>query len=139
MVSDPHRELREQDDHASILPGIDVSSSPSLASSPAEYPKRFRKDRSSSSYWPSDESDQSSHDQQAKSGATTNACVYELLRCVAEISRNKNDPPFRMEWTITQDKVTVHAGAREYCTTNDGNFVHKTHRMGFWQRASNYS
>ncbi|CZT13061.1 uncharacterized protein RAG0_16655 [Rhynchosporium agropyri] len=45
MVSDPNRELREQDDHANVLPDIGVSSSPSLASSPAEYPnKRFRKD-----------------------------------------------------------------------------------------------
>ncbi|KAF4636779.1 hypothetical protein G7Y89_g1327 [Cudoniella acicularis] len=140
IVSDPRRELRGQEIHAHALPSTGLSSSPSMPSSPPEFPnKRFRKDRSSSSYWPSDESDQSSHDQRAKSEATTNACIYELLRCVTEISRNKNDSPFRLEWTITQDTVTVHAGSHEYCTTNDGNFVHKAHRMGCWQRASNYS
>jgi hypothetical protein len=111
-----------------------------MSSSPPEFPhKRFRKDRSSSSYWPSDESDQSSHDQRAKSEATTNACIYELLRCVTEISRDKNDSPFRLEWTITQDTARVHAGSHEYTTINDGNFVHKAHHMGYWQRASNYS
>jgi len=140
IVSDPRRELRDQEIHTHNLPSTGLSSSPSIPSSPPEYPnKRFHKDRSSSSYWPSDESDQSSYDQRTKSEATTNACIYELLRCVTEISRNKNDSPFRLEWTITQDTVIVHAGSHEYCTTNDGNFVHKAHRMGCWQRASNYS
>lgn len=137
VVPDPHRELRVQEIHSPAFPSMDFSSSP------PEYPnKRFRKDRSSSNYVPSDQSDQSSHDQRTKSEATTNACIYELLRCVTEISRNKNDPLFRLEWTITQDTVTVHAGLHEYSeysTTNDGNFVHKEHRMGCWQRASNYS
>jgi len=143
IVSDPLRELRVQgfDENAPTgLPSTGVSSSPPMSSSPPEFPnKRFRKDRSSSSYWPSDESDQSSHDQRAKSEATTNACIYELLRCVTEISRKTNDSPFRLEWTITQDTARVHAGSHEYTTINDGNFVHKAHRMGYWQRASNYS
>jgi len=143
IVSHPLRELRVQgfDENAPTgLPSTGVSSSPPMSSSPPEFPnKRFRKDRSSSSYWPSDESDQSSHDQRAKSEATTNACIYELLRCVTEISRKTNDSPFRLEWTITQDTARVHAGSHEYTTINDGNFVHKAHRMGHWQRASNYS
>lgn len=143
IVSHPLRELRVQgfDENAPTgLPSTGVSSSPPMSSSPPEFPnKRFRKDRSSSSYWPSDESDQSSHDQRAKSEATTNACIYELLRCVTEISRKTNDSPFRLEWTITQDTARVHAGSHEYTTINDGNFVHKAHRMGYWQRASNYS
>lgn len=145
IVSDPRRELRSQvfDSSApTILPYRDPSSSPpepSLPSSP-EFPnKRIRKDRPSSTYWPSDVSDQSSHDQRAKSEATTNACIYELLRCTTEISRNKKDLPFRLEWTITQDTTRVHAGSHEYSTTNDENFVHKAHSMGCWQRASNYS
>jgi hypothetical protein len=143
IVSDSHRELRVQgfvENAPTVLPSTVVSSSPSIPSSPPEFPnKRIRKDRSSSIYLPSDESDQSIHDQRAKSEATTNACIYELLRCVTDISRNKTDSPFRLEWTITQDTLRVHAGLHEYCTANDGNFVHKAHRMGYWQRASNFS
>jgi hypothetical protein len=141
IVSDPHRELRAQtgfqESVPDNLPNTGISSSPPLSSSPPEFPnKRFRKDRSSN---PFDESDQSSHDQRAKSEATTNACIYELLRCVTELSRKENDSSFRLEWTITQDTITVQAGPHKYSTTNDGNFVHKDHRMGYWQRASNYS
>jgi hypothetical protein len=138
-----HRELRAQAIQESIPtnpPSTNISSSSPLSSSPPEFPnKRLRQDRSSSSYWPSDESDQSSHDQRAKSEATTNACIYELLRCVTEISRKENDPPFRLEWTITQDTFVVQAGPHKYSTTNDGNFVHKAHCAGHWQHASSYS
>ncbi|KFZ16897.1 hypothetical protein V501_02018 [Pseudogymnoascus sp. VKM F-4519 (FW-2642)] len=59
--------------------------------------------------------------------------------CVTELSRKENDSSFRLEWTITQDTITVQAGPHKYSTTNDGNFVHKDHRTGYWQRASNYS
>jgi len=136
---DPRREFRSQTGFQESVPA-GFSPSSQMSSSPPDFPnKRVRKDRSSSSYWPSDESDQSTHDQRWKSEATTNACVYELLRCVTEISREKTDPSFRLEWTITQDTVTVQAGPHKYSTTNDGNFVHKDHRMGYWQRVSDYS
>ena len=137
---DPRRELRSQTGFQESVPTSGFSPSSQLSSSPPEFPnKRVRKDRSSSSYWPSDESDQSTHDQRWKSEATTNACIYELLRCVTEISRKETDPAFRLEWTITQDTITVQAGPHKYSTTNDGNFVHKAHRMGYWQRASDCS
>lgn len=130
ITSDSVRELRGSDENApTSLPSTSVSSSPPMSSSPNK----------SSSYWPSDESDQSSHDQRAKSEATTNACIYELLRCVTEISRKITTSPFRLEWTITQDTARVQAGSHEYTTINDGNFVHKAHRGGYWQRASKYS
>ena len=142
--SNSHRDLRSQTGiQESIpinLPSTDISSSSPPSSSPPEYPnKRLRRERSSSSYWPSDESDQSSYDQRVKSEATTNACIYELLRCVTEISRKENDPPFRLEWSITQDTFEVQAGPHKYSTTNDGNFVHKALCAGHWQRASSYS
>jgi hypothetical protein len=57
---------------------------PPFGSSPTEqeYPnKRFRPDRSSGSYVPSDpESDQSVYDQRAKPEFATNSCINELLR-----------------------------------------------------------
>lgn len=121
VVPDPQRELRKRKIHEDTLP----SSSPPGSSSP--------------SYCPSDYSDQSTHDQRSKSESTTNACIYELLRCVTELSRNPNDPSFRLEWTITTDTIKVRAGKQEYSTTNDGNLVHKSQRMGYWQRASNHS
>ena len=138
-ISDPRRELRAQAQNTpTVLPSTGISPSP-MSSSPPEFPDEMvRKDRSSSSYSPSDESDQSNYDQRAKSEATTNACIYELLRCITEVSRKENDYPFRLEWTITQDTIRVHAGSHEYSTTNDGSFVHKAHRLGYWQRASDY-
>jgi hypothetical protein len=60
-----------------------------------------------------------------KSEATTNACVYELLRCVTELSRRSDDPPFRLEWSITQDTFAVQAGEHHYSTTNDGNLLYR--------------
>lgn len=99
----------------------------------------MRQDRSSESYIPSDQSDQSSYDQRTKSEITTNACVYELLRCVTELLRRDTEPPVYLEWSITHDTFTVEAGALTYSTTNDGSLVHKVHRHGYWQRASKYS
>jgi len=99
----------------------------------------MRQDRSSESYIPSDQSDQSSYDHRAKSEITTNACVYELLRCVTELLRRETEPPVYLEWSITHDTFTVEAGALKYSTTNDGSLVHKVHRGGYWQRASKYS
>jgi len=99
----------------------------------------MRQDRSSESYIPSDKSDQSSYDHQAKSEITTNACVYELLRCITELLRRETEPSVYLGWSITHDTFTVEAGALIYSTTNDGSLVHKVHRNGYWQRASQYS
>ncbi|KAJ8062400.1 hypothetical protein OCU04_008941 [Sclerotinia nivalis] len=148
ILSDPQRDLRTRTDFQaparSNAPNTTDSPSSELSSSPSEYPnKRIRKDRSPSStpssYAPSDESDQSTHDQRAKSETTTNACIYELLRCVTEVSRKETDPPCRMEWAMNHDTFTVQAASHTFTTTNDGSFVHKIKHAGRWQRASNYS
>lgn len=148
LGSDPRRELRFQVTQDFInSTGSVLSSSPpqppslsSLPSSPAQPPnKKMRQDRSSESYIPSDQSDQSSYDHRAKSEITTNACVYELLRCITELLRRETEPSVYLEWSITHDTFTVEAGALIYSTTNDGSLVHKVRRNGYWQRASKYS
>jgi hypothetical protein len=98
-----------------------------------------RQYRSSDSYIPSDQSDQSSHNHRTKSEMTTNACVYELLRCVTELLRGGSNPRVYLEWSITHDTFIVEAGKLSYSTTNDGSLVHKAHREGHWQRASKIS
>ena len=145
LSADPRRELRMQHSARSASPIL--SSSPpqppslsSLPSSPIQPPtKKMRQDRSSESYIPSDQSDQSSYDHRAKSEITTNPCVYELLRCVTELLRRETKPPVYLEWSITHDTFNVEAGALLYSTTNDGSLVHKVHRDGYWQRASKQS
>ncbi|KAF4629214.1 hypothetical protein G7Y89_g8940 [Cudoniella acicularis] len=134
LSSDPRREVRSQvTQYSANSVSSALSSSPpqppslSSPSSPIQPPKKkMRQDRSSESYIPSDQSDQSSHDHRDKSEITTNACVYELLRCITELLRNKPDPPVYLEWSITHDTFTVEAGALVYSTTNDGSLVHKT-------------
>ncbi|KAF4628432.1 hypothetical protein G7Y89_g9717 [Cudoniella acicularis] len=113
---------------------------PPFGSSPPEqeYPsKRFRADRSSGSYVPSDpESDQSIYDQRAKSEFATNFCMIELLRCVTELSRKNVDPSHRMEWGIAPNTFTVQAGQHQFSSTNDGGLVNRAARSGHWQRVS---
>lgn len=147
-VSDPRRELRSHMTKSSASPAEpSIPSSPplppslpSLPSSPIEPPsKKMRQHRSSDSYIPSDQSDQSSHDHRAKSEVTTNACVYELLRCVTELLREEKHPPVYLEWSITHDTFIVDARNLSFSTINDGSLVHKAHREGYWQRASKFS
>ncbi|KAH6711896.1 hypothetical protein BKA61DRAFT_693862 [Leptodontidium sp. MPI-SDFR-AT-0119] len=148
IFSDPRRELRSQIAESSANPAGSVISSssplppslPSVPSSPIQPPsKKIRQHRSSDSYIPSDQSDQSSFNHRTKSEMTTNACIYELLRCVTELLRGGDEPPVYLEWSITHDTFIVEAGKLTYSTTNDGSLVHKAHRDGYWQRASKYS
>lgn len=148
LSSDPRRQLRPQS-HLTSENRVEsaLSSSPpqppslpSIPSSPIQPPrKKLRQDRSSESYIPSEPSDQSSHNVRSKSEITTNACVYELLRCVTELLRQDFMPSVYLEWSITHDTFIVRAGELSYSTTNDGSLVHKAHRDGYWQRASEYS
>jgi hypothetical protein len=111
---------------------------PPFGSSPPEYPrKRFRPNRSSGSYVPSDpESDQLIYDQRAKSEFATNFCIYELLRCVTEPSRKTTDSSHRVEWGIVPNTFDVKAGQHQFSSTNDGGLVNKASRSGQWQRVS---
>lgn len=143
MVSDPRRELRS---HGGEVYPVFSSSPPqppslsSLPSSPVQPPrKKQRPDHSSESYIPSEPSDQSSHDLRRKPEITTNACIYELLRCVTELYREDSSPLVHLEWSITHDTFSVQAGELLYTTTNDGSLVHRGCRDGYWQRVSEYS
>ena len=124
------------------IPASDSSNSqetpPPFSSSPPEYPrKRLRPDRSSGSYVPSDpESDQSIYDQRAKSEFATNFCIYELLRCVTELSRKTTDSSHKVEWGIVPNTFEVKAGQHQFSSTNDGGLVNKATRSGQWQRVS---
>lgn len=148
VIADPRRELRSQNVGSSAYPADSAITSspllppslPSQPSSPVQPPsKKVRQYRSSDSYIPSDQIDQSSHNHRTKSEMTTNACVYELLRCVTELLRGGSKPRVYLEWSITHDTFIVEAGKLSYSTTNDGSLVHKARREGYWQRASKLS
>jgi hypothetical protein len=151
ISSDPRQGLRSQIAQASATSAApafssspprpaSLSSLPSLPSSPIQHSsKRQRQDRSSDSYIPSEQSDQSSYDHRAKSEVTTNSCIYELLHCATELFRTAPDPSIYLEWSITQDTFNVQAGALSYSTTNDGSLVHRAPLGGNWCRASSYS
>ncbi|CAD6442610.1 3790cf69-b5aa-4511-acc9-9bbec230b262 [Sclerotinia trifoliorum] len=123
----------------SNAPGPPPSPSSESSSSSAEYPSKRARTDQSPGYLPSDQSDQSTYDQQAKSEITANSCIYELCSAVIEISRKETDPPFRLEWTVTNDTITVQAASHKYSTKNDGTLVHKEHQDGTWRRVSNHS
>ncbi len=106
ITADSDRLMRERVQSQLVDPGSDPNlpasgssnsqeTPPPFGSSPPEqeYPrKRFRPDRSSGSYVPSDpESDQSIYNRRAKSEFATNFCIDELLRYVTELSRKTTD------------------------------------------------
>ncbi|EMR86350.1 hypothetical protein BcDW1_5014 [Botrytis cinerea BcDW1] len=126
------------------------SSSPASSSTPEKPPpKKRRTEKSSSpSYVESIPSDQSSHDLRNKSEITTNACAYALLSRVVELFRpvienekeneeteNGNEKVY-LEWTITNDTLTIQAGNLSCTTKNDGSLVEKAMHLGRWERCS---
>lgn len=62
--------------------------------------------------------------------------VYELLRCVTELSRKTTDSCHRMEWGIEPNAFEVKVGQYQFSSTNYGGLVNKATRPGHWQRVS---